>query len=160
MLHDFELAGRRVRLWQRRGETYEHVLLKALGFAMYVREYPRLEIELSVGLRYKPDLVALNEGDGAGPRAGARFLFWGECGLVTMRKVAWLLKHGDAERVTLFKLDCGVRPLVRELRDAVPARYREGGRLQLVNFAADVAERAASHKVERVPEGWYGKVLV
>lgn len=158
MLHDFELAGRRVRLWQRRGETYEHVLLKALGFAMYVWEYPRLEIELSVGLRYKPDLVVLNEG--ATPRAGARFLFWGECGLVTMRKVAWLLKHGDAERVVLFKLDCGVRPLVRELRDAVAERYREGERLQLVNFAADVSERAASHKVERVPESWYRKVVV
>lgn len=158
MLHDFELAGRRVRLWQRRGETYEHVLLKALGFAMYVGEYARLEIELSVGLRYKPDLVALNEG--ATPRAGARFLFWGECGLVTMRKVAWLLKHGDAERVVLFKLDCGVNPLVRELRAAVSARYREGGRLQLVNFAADVAERAASRKIERVPESWYRKVVV
>jgi hypothetical protein len=160
MLHDFELAGRRVRLWQRRGETYGHVLLKALGFAMYVGEYPGLEIELSVGLRYKPDLVALNEADGGRPRAGARFLFWGECGLVTMRKVAWLLKHGDAERVVLFKLDRAVQPLVRELRDAVAPRYREGGRLQLVNFAADVAERAASRRVERVPDGWYRKVVV
>jgi hypothetical protein len=160
MLHDFELAGRRVRLWQRRGETYGHVLLKALGFAMYVGEYPGLEIELSVGLRYKPDLVALNEADGGRPRAGARFLFWGECGLVTMRKVAWLLKHGDAERVVLFKLDRAVQPLVRELRDAVAPRYREGGRLQLVNFAADVAERAASRRVERVPDGWYRRVVV
>jgi hypothetical protein len=158
MLHDFELAGWRARLWQRRGETYEHVLLKALGFAMYVGEYPRLEIELSVGLRYKPDLVALND-DGA-RRAGARFLFWGECGLVTMRKVAWLLKHGDAGRVVLFKLDCGVGPLVRELRDAVAPRYREGGRLQLVNFAADVTERAASRHVGRVPESWYRRVVV
>ena len=160
MLHDFELAGRRVRLWQRRGETYGHVLLKALGFAMYAGEYPGLEVELSVGLRYKPDLVALNVGEESGPRAGARFLFWGECGLVTMRKVAWLLKHGDAELVVLFKLDCGVRPLVRELRDAVGPRYREGGRLQLVNFAADVAERAASRRIERVPESWYRKVVV
>ncbi len=158
MLHDFELAGRRVRLWQRRGETFAHVLLKALGFAMYVGEYPRLEIELPVGLRYKPDLVALNES--ATPRAGARFLFWGECGLVTMRKVAWLLKHGDAGRVVLFKLACGVAPLVRELRDAVPARYRDGERLQLVNFAADVSERAASHNIERVPENWYRRVVV
>jgi hypothetical protein len=158
MLHDFELAGRRVRLWQRRGETFEHVLLKALGFAMYVGEYPQLEIELPVGLRYKPDLVALNEGPT--PRAGARFLFWGECGLVTMRKVAWLLKHGDAERVVLFKLNRGVHPLARELRDAVGERYREGGRLQLVNFAADVTERAASRRVERVPESWYGKIVI
>src|ERR1044071_7302365 len=129
MLHDFELAGRRVRLWQRSGETYEHVLLKALGFAMYVGDYPRLEIELSVGLRYKPDLVALNES--VTPRAGARFLFWGECGLVTMRKVAWLLKHGDAERVVLFKLGSGVTAYTRELRDSVEPRYRERGRLPL-----------------------------
>src|ERR1051325_6881866 len=161
MVHDFELAGRRVRLWQRRGETYGHVLLKALGFAMYVGEYPQLEIELSVGLRYKPDLVALNDGGGVGaPQAGARFLFLGEGGLVAVRKGAWLLKHGDAERVVLFKLDCGVSPLLRELRDAVAPRYREGGRLQLVNFAADVAERAASRRVERVPESWYRKVVV
>jgi len=158
MLHDFELAGRRVRLWQRRGETYEHVLLKALGFAMYVPEYPRLEIEVSVGLRYKPDLVALNES--VTPRAGARFLFWGECGLVSMRKVAWLLKHGDAERVVLFKLGRAADPLVRELRAAVGQRYREGGRLQLVNFVPDVSERAASRRFERVPESWYRKVLV
>src|SRR5919202_1014481 len=144
MLHDFELAGRRVRLWQRPGETFGHVLLNALGYAMFVGEYPGLEIELPVGLRYKPDLVAPNDSGGGRPRSGARFLFWGECGLVTMRKVAWLLKHGDAERVVLFKLNCGVRPLVQELRDAVEPRYREGGRLQLVNFAADVAERAAS----------------
>src|ERR687883_1628806 len=103
MLHDFELAGRRVRLWQRPGETFGHVLLKALGYAMFVGEYPGLEIELPVGLRYKPDLVALNESGGGRPRAGARFLFWGECGTVTMRKVAWLLKHGDTERLVLFK---------------------------------------------------------
>ncbi len=160
MLHDFELAGRRVRLWQRRGETFEHVLLKALGFAMYVAECPALEIELPVGLRYKPDLVALNGAAGGGPRAGARFLFWGECGLVSMRKVAWLLKHGDSERVVLFKLACGVQPLLRELRDAVEPRYRGGGRLQLVNFAADVAERATSRRVETVPEGWYRKFVV
>ncbi|HKP73789.1 MAG TPA: hypothetical protein VJT82_12680, partial [Pyrinomonadaceae bacterium] len=58
MHYDFELAGRRVRLWQRTGESYEHVLMKALGYAMYVREFPALEIEQRVGLRYKPDLVA------------------------------------------------------------------------------------------------------
>ena len=155
MLHDFELAGRRVRLWQRGGETYGHVLMKALGFAMYVAEYPALEIELPVGLRYKPDLVALNDGGAGAPRAGARFLFWGECGMVSMRKVAWLLKHGDAERLVLFKTGCGVSAYTRELRDSVERRYREGGRLTLVNFVPDVAERAAERRVSEVPESWY-----
>ncbi|HJQ30597.1 MAG TPA: hypothetical protein VJ866_00380 [Pyrinomonadaceae bacterium] len=160
MLYDFELAGRRVRLWQRRGETYGHVLMKALGYAMYVGEYPGLEIELSVGQRYKPDLVALNDAGGGRPRAGARFLFWGECGMVSMRKVAWLLKHGDLERLVLFKIGCGVPAFTRELRESVGPRYREGGRLALVNFKPDVAERAATRRVASVPEGWYEKVIV
>src|SRR5215208_5955284 len=160
MLYDFELAGRRVRLWQRRGESYGHVLMKALGYAMFVGEYPNLEIELPVGLRYKPDLVALNEGEGGRPRAGARFLFWGECGAVSMRKVAWLLKHGDTDRLVLFKIDCGVRAYARELRGAVGPRYRGGGRLTLVNFAADVAERAAGRRIDHIPEGWYDSIDV
>ena len=160
MLYDFELVGRRVRLWQRRGESYGHVLMKALGFAMYAREYPGLEIELPVGLRYKHDLVALNDADGGRPRAGARFLFWGECGMVSMRKVAWLLKHGDAGRLVLFKTGCGVAPYTRELRDSVEPRYRARGRLTLVNFAADIAERVEGRRVEEVPAGWYEKIEV
>ncbi|HEX8559303.1 MAG TPA: hypothetical protein VF668_14450 [Pyrinomonadaceae bacterium] len=160
MLYDFELAGRRVRLWQRRGESYGHVLMKALGFAMFAREHPNLEVELPVGLRYKPDLVALNDAGGGPPRAGARFLFWGECGAVSMRKVAWLLKHGDTERLVLFKIDCGVTAYTRELRDSVEPRYRGRGRLTLVNFRADVAGRVEGKRVEEVPGNWYEKIEV
>lgn len=149
-----------MRLWQRPGETYGHVLMKALGYAMFVGEYPKLEIELPVGLRYKPDLVALNQSDGGEPRAGARFRFWGECGLVSMRKVAWLLKHGDTERLVLFKIDCGVTPFVRELRASVEPRYREGVRLVLVNFVADIAELSADRRIERVPDSWHKTVVV
>ena len=160
MLYDFELAGRRVRLWQRRGESYGHVLMKALGYAMFVAEHPNLEIELPVGLRYKPDLVALNEAGAGRPRAGARFLFWGECGMVSMRKVAWLLKHGDTERLVLFKIGCGVTAYTRELRDSVGPRYRASGRLTLINFAADVAELVGGRHVGEVPAGWYEKIEV
>src|ERR671921_2533168 len=160
MLYDFELVGRRVRLWQRRGESYGHVLMKALGYAMFVGRYPNLEIELPVGLRYKPDLVSLNEAEGGRPRAGARFRFWGECGMVSMRKVAWLLKHGDAERLVLFKTGAGVKAYTRELRDSVGPRYRERGRLTLVNFAADIVERVEGRRVEEVTEDWYEKIEV
>jgi hypothetical protein len=160
MLYDFELVGRRVRLWQRRGESYGHVLMKALGFAMFVGEHPNLLIELPVGLRYKPDLVALNEAEGGRPHAGARFRFWGECGMVSMRKVAWLLKHGDAERLVLFKTGCSVKAYTSELRDTVEPRYRAGGRLLLVNFAADVASRAAERRIESVPTDWYERIDV
>lgn len=146
-----------MRLWQRTGESYGHVLLKALGYAMFVGEHPNLEIELRVGLRYKPDLVAFNEGGRAA--AGARFAFWGECGMVSMRKVGWLLKHAGVGRLVLFKIACPVPVLSKELREAVEPRHREGGRLLLVNFAADIGERAGP-EIPEVPESWYTKTFV
>lgn len=154
MHYDFELAGRRVRLWQRPGEGYAHVLMKALGFAMFAGEFPALEIERRVGLRYKPDLVA----EAAG--GARRFAFWGECGLVTVRKVSWLLKHGGVERLVLFKTGINVAPLAAELREVVDERYRPPGRLSVVNFAADIAALAADRRVARVPRGWYTTTVV
>lgn len=157
MHYDFELAGRRVRLWQRTGEGYGHVLMKALGYAMYVEAYPSLEIELRVGLRYKPDLIVRRDGGGGDNRS---FPFWGECGMVSMRKVAWLLKHGGAEHLVLFKIDTNVAALVEELRSTVDARYRAAGRLQLVNFVGDIAARTDSRRIARVPQNWYTKTDV
>jgi hypothetical protein len=157
VLYDFELGGRRVRLWKRPGESYEHVLMKALGFAMYVADFPALEIEAKVGLRYKPDLVARR---GAEDFRRRRFLFWGECGQTTVRKVGWLVKHADVELVVLFKMMGNTGPLVAELRAAIDRRYLAGARLQVVNFAADVASRAADRGVARVPESWYTKTVV
>ena len=152
LLYDFEFAGRRVRLWKRRGESYEHVLMKALGYAMFVGEFPELEIERRVGLRYKPDLVARG-GDG-------QFLFWGECGATGVRKTAWLLKHARVERLALFKIGRGVAQLAEALRAEIPPRYRPPGRLSLINFAEDVVELTLARRVERVPKDWYTETAV
>ena len=108
LLYDFTLRGRRVRLWKRLGESYEHVLLKALGYALFMDRYPTLEIERSVGLRYKPDLVATGG-------AGARFDFWGECGAVSVRKIAWLLKHAGVGQLVIFKLRVNAGALAASL---------------------------------------------
>lgn len=159
MLWDFELAGRRVRLWQRAGESFEHVLMKALGYAMFVNEFPSLEIEQAVGLRYKPDLVARKEESNLvdGVRG---FAFWGECGMVSTRKVAWLLKHAGVERLVIFKIEAGANQFAHELRQTIDKRYLVTQRLQIVNFVGDIREKTVHRKIARVPPNWYALTQV
>jgi hypothetical protein len=147
MLHDFTLAGKRVRLWQRPGESYEHVLMKALGYAMFVRKYRHLEIELKVGLRYKPDLIAFKTiGD---------FDFWGECGANSLRKTAWILKHTRTRKLALFKIGINAEQIIKQLRAEIPAKYRAGGKLVLINFVSDIVNLTASKQIEKVSQDWF-----
>jgi hypothetical protein len=149
MLHDFTLAGRRVRLWQRAGESYEHVLMKALGYAMFAAEYPQMEIEVKVGLRYKPDLIAVGEaGD---------FDFWGECGANSFRKTAWILKHTRAKKLVLFKIGINADQFTRQLRAEIPAKYRAAGKLVLINFISGIVNLTASKQIEKVSREWFDK---
>ena len=154
VLYDFELAGKRVRLWKRVGESYEHVLMKALGYAMFVCEYPNLEIERSVNLRYKPDLVSHND---------RRFIFWGECGQTSVRKTAWLLKHAGVERLVLFKIATGEgQPvaLANELRTSIAEKYRAPGRIEIISFISDIVARTIKRRIGRVPQIWYNRIPV
>lgn len=137
---------------EKAGESYEHVLMKALGYAMFIDEFPELEIERRVGVRYKPDLVARDE--------TGRFLFWGECGANSVRKTLWLLKHGGVERLVLFKIEHGVAPLVATLRTAIAPRYRPPGRVLLVNFVKDVTAHTLKRRIEEVPDDWYTQVSI
>ncbi len=152
MLHEFQLAGQKVRLWQRNGESYEHILMKALGCAMFARQYPTLEIEVKVGLRYKPDLVARD--------AAGNFLFWGEAGANSLRKTAWLLKHTRTEKLVLFKIGQSVKQLVEQLREEIPAKYRPSGRLVLINFVGDIKILTAAKQIERVAADWFTETII
>lgn len=152
MLHDFQLAGKRMRLWQRTGESYEQVLMKALGFAMFSPDFPTLEIEVKVGLRYKPDLIALNVvGD---------FLFWGECGSNSLRKTAWILKHTRTRKLVLFKINQNPDQLTKQLREEIPAKYRSENRLLLINFVGDIVNLTASKQIVEVPKIWFSETKI
>ena len=152
MLHDFQFAGRRVKLWQKNGESYEHVLMKALGYAMFAAEYPTLEIEIKVGLRYKPDLVARD--------ADGEFLFWGEAGANSLRKTAWLLKHTRLQKLVLFKIGRNVKQLVEQIRVEIPVKYRANSRLVLINFVNDIKDLTAAKQIEKVSADWFEKIEI
>jgi len=152
MLHDFQLAGKRMRLWQRQGESYEHILMKALGFAIFSPKYSTLEIEVKVGLRYKPDLIARN--------AVGDFLFWGECGANSLRKTNWILKHTRTKKLVLFKIRQNMEQLIKQLREEIPQKYRLEDRLLLVNFVSDIKDLTASKQIAKVSQDWFKKFLI
>jgi hypothetical protein len=152
MLYDFHLAGRRVRLWRRTGESYGHVLMKALGYAMFVGKYPNLEIETVVGLRYKPDLIARGKEND--------FLLWGEAGANSLRKTHWILKHTRTRRLVLFKIGWNAEQLIKQLREEIPAKYRGENRLTLVNFVSDIADLTASRQIEKVAKDWFAETVI
>ncbi len=141
-----------MRLWKRMGESYEHVLMKALGYAMYVDEYPGLLIEPRASLRYRPDLLAEDD--------SGSFLFWGECGTTGLRKTAWLLKHSGTRRLVLFKINSNVEALAEELRRVIAERYRPQERALLINFVSEIVKLTESRRIQRVSRNWYTKVVV
>ena len=148
-LYRFRVAGTPLNLYKRVGESYEHVLMKALGYALFLPAYPKLEVERAIGSRYKPDLVALNSGGGVD--------FWGECGDVGLRKIGWLAKHSGARRIAFFKIgqnQSGRRHLTALMQREVEERYRPPGRLTLINFEPTVIDRAI-RELDEVPARWY-----
>ena len=152
MLHDFYLTQRRVRLWQRAGESFEHILMKALGYAMFVEDYPHLEIETKVGLRYKPDLIARNKNGG--------FDFWGEAGANSLRKTHWILKHTRTEKLVLFKIDCNPEQLIKQLREEIPVKYRDANKLVLINFVSEIVSLTATRQIEKVSRKWFSETVI
>jgi len=152
MLHDFQLVNRRVRLWQRAGESFEHITMKALGYAMFVGEYPHLEIETKVGLRYKPDLIAQNR--------NGEFDFWGEAGANSIRKTYWILKHTRTEKLVLFKIGRNAEQLIKQLREEIPAKYRAGSKLVLINFVSEIVSLTASKQIAKVSRDWFSESVI
>ncbi len=152
MVHNFELLGKKVRLWQKTGESYEHILMKALGYAMFIKKYPHIEIEIRVGLRYKPDLVAQN--------GNRDFEFWGECGQNTIRKTAWLLKHTNIEEFVLFKIGFNTDSLIKQLQKNIPEKYRPQNRVVLINFVSNIKDLTIDKKIEKVPDDWFKKFII
>jgi uncharacterized protein YaeQ len=144
--YHFRIRGERLTVYKKNGESYEHVLMKTLGYAMFRPRYPQLEVERRIGLRYKPDLVALDE--------QGKAEFWGECGHVGLRKVSWLAKHSGARHLALFKMNITAKHFIEQVRAEVEPRYRPPTRIVLFNFDALVVQEVGEELTD-VPAAWY-----
>jgi hypothetical protein len=78
----FRVGGRKQVFVKKPIEHLHHVVMKALLWALYLPAYDQIQVEVAIGHRYKPDLVAL------GFDAP---LFWAEAGRVGNQKLKRLI---------------------------------------------------------------------
>jgi hypothetical protein len=124
--------GHQVVFIKKANESGEHVLMKALLWALYLPEYPDLAVEVAIGDRYKPDLVSL---DGQGePR------FWAEAGQVGKAKVRSLARRYRRTHFAVAKWAAGLAPWIEIAGQALHGLERPAP-FDLLSFPADSAER-------------------
>ena len=125
---------RRVVFVKRPGESLEHVLMKAMLWALYLPRYPEMLVEVPVGGRYKPDLVQPRPG--RDPASGP--LFWAEAGRVGQQKLERLATRYADTHVVVGKWDETLRPHVRVVERALKGR-RRAAPFEFIRFPADSA---------------------
>ncbi len=124
--------GRQVVFVKKPVESSTHVLMKALLWALYLPVYPNLTVEIGVGDRYKPDVVALD--------AQGEPVFWGEAGDVTVAKIRSLARRHRHTHFALAKWDMRLAPYVAIVDDALTGLARTAP-FDLLCFPADSADR-------------------
>lgn len=125
--------GQSLVLIKRPIESAEHVLQKALLWALYLPRYPnlRVEVHLPQPSRYKPDLLALDAHDEP--------IFWGECGVVALDKLRFLLSRYRRTHFVFSKWDTRLDPFADSIQKALPTNRRTAP-VELIGFPHD-AER-------------------
>jgi hypothetical protein len=133
--------GEQVVFVKRANERAEHVALKAFLWALYLPAYPDLTVEVSVGDRYKPDVVSLN------PPGKPRF--WGEAGHVSPGKIHSLVRRYRETHFALAKWDTPLDPFIDIVQDVIQ-EFEPDAPFDLLRFPADSAERFIKHGEIRV----------
>jgi hypothetical protein len=127
----FRLGDEKLVLIKKPVESQRHVVMKALLWALYLPEYPDLQVEVPIGNKYKPDLVQAGPGD---PR------FWGEAGRIGSEKLRRILKRYSRTHFALavWGADLAI------LTDRVLRKIRRLGRpapVDLIRFPTDADRR-------------------
>ena len=132
--------GAKLVLVKKRGESIEHVVMKAVLWALYRPDYPAIQVEVPIGDAYKPDLVALAPPPGGLAYGRAEPAFWGEAGKVSAGKWASLLRRFSHTHFAVAKWAERLDPHAAVVRRALSGRPRRAP-FDLVSVPADAADR-------------------
>lgn len=119
--------GQTLVLIKRPVESAEHVIQKALMWALYLPHYPgvRVEVPLPAPSRYKPDLLALD--------TLQEPLFWGECGEVHLDKLRFLLGRHRRTHFVFSKWDTRLAPFADFITKSLP-KIGRAAPVELLSF--------------------------
>jgi hypothetical protein len=117
-------------------ERFVHPLMKALIWALYLPDYPDMDVEIRIGDRYKPDVVGWQRDD-------VRFrenepAFWGEAGQVGRDKIIALAKRYPDTHFCIGKYDMRLDPLETLVSSALEGVKRNAP-FDLIRFPEDSA---------------------
>lgn len=127
--------GRQVVFVKRPIEHVHHVLMKAFLWALYLPAYPTVKVEVNIGDRYKPDVVALPITD---PQADP--LFWGEAGQVSPEKLSALGRRYRRTHFALAKWGANLQTVEKLVTTALTGIERAAP-FDLLCFPTDSADR-------------------
>ena len=132
--------GAKLVLTKKRGESIEHVLMKAALWALYRPLFPDLRVEVRIGDAFKPDLVALRPPPGGIAYGDPAPVFWAEAGAVSGRKWTSLLRRFPDAHVAWARWDERLAPHVATVRRALGTRARRAP-FDVLRVPSDLAER-------------------
>lgn len=118
-------------------ERFVHPLMKALIWAMYLPDYPNSTIEVRIGDRYKPDVVAFAPDD-------VRFrenepIFWGEAGQVGRAKIEALVRRYPDTHFAIGKWNTRLKPYASIIAKALNGVKRHAP-FDLISFPEHSAD--------------------
>lgn len=126
--------GQQVVFGKGSGESSRHVLMKVFLWALYLPQYPHMTIEIAIGDKYKPDVVAFDE-----TRTG-KPLFWGESGQVSAEKIRALARRYPNTHFAIARWETNLAPLAKIVSDALE-HNRRSAPFDLICFKQDSAQR-------------------
>ncbi len=100
------------------GERLVHPLMKAYLWALYLPDYPSASIEIRIGDKYKPDVIAFAS-QPAVYEVNPQPLFWGEAGRTGKDKIHSIVKRFPDTHFAMSKWDARLDPYVDLVSEAL-----------------------------------------
>lgn len=132
-------AGQHIVIVKGVRERFSHPLMKAFLWALYLPQYPNISVEIRIGDRYKPDVIAFPQDITMDLGQGTP-LFWGEAGQVGEPKVRKLVRRYRDTHFAIAKWNTPLEPHRRWISTALDGVDRSAP-FDLIRFDEGSAER-------------------